>query len=106
MAPVKSSSVDLCNLGVVYFRQGAGPRAIEVLTRALELDAKNVDALWNLGLVVLDRGDTAQGRGLLTQAAELRPKSLTFQLTLGNDRSSRWSATRSSAAPGCRSPAT
>ena len=81
---VRPSSVDLCNLGVVYFRQRALPRASETLRRALELDANNVDAVWNLGLVLLDSGDVEQGLTFLTRAAGLRPEALAFQLTLGN----------------------
>lgn len=79
-----SSSVDLCNLGVVYFQQGSSERAVETLARALEVDSKNVDAIWNLGLALLDRGETERGLGLLTQAAGLRPTSLPFQRTLAD----------------------
>ena len=78
------SSVDYCNLGVAYFRQHALERAVAALERALEVDANNVDAIWNLGLVLLARGETERGLPLLTRAAELRPESQAFQLTLGN----------------------
>jgi len=78
------SSVDWCNLGVVYFRQRALARAADALGRALALDANNVDAIWNHGLLLLERGDTEPGLTLLTRAAGLRPQALGFQLTLGN----------------------
>ncbi len=81
---VRPSSVDLCNLGVVYFRQRALERATEALRRALQLDANNVDAVWNLGLVLVDSGDVEQGLTFLIRATGRRPESLAFQLTLGN----------------------
>jgi predicted O-linked N-acetylglucosamine transferase (SPINDLY family) len=79
-----ASSVDLSNLGVVYFRQRLLERAVETLARALEIDANNVDAVWNLGLVLLERGELEQGLTFLTRAAGLRPESLAFQLRLAN----------------------
>lgn len=78
------NAVDLCNLGVAYFRLQQLERAAQALQRALALDANHIDAQWNLGLVLIDAGEVEQGLALLGRAVTLRPASVSFQLTLAS----------------------
>jgi len=78
--PSESSNV-LCNLGLAYFDQGMHAHAIACFDKAIEADARSVEAL------VL-KGDALLSMGRLKESEEYFNKALLIQ----HDDSSAWSA--------------
>jgi tetratricopeptide (TPR) repeat protein len=64
----------LNTLGVVYARQGDFARAVDAWNRAVDIDPRQYDALYNIGLVQGRAGHSAEARAALTRFVKTAPK--------------------------------
>jgi arylsulfatase A-like enzyme/Flp pilus assembly protein TadD len=60
-------------LGVIYQRTGRSPQAIEAWRRAVELDGREYDALYNLIVSLADSGNVTDARGYAQQFLATAP---------------------------------
>jgi superkiller protein 3 len=60
-------------LGVVLFQEGDAAGALAAWQRAIDLDPRQVDALYNIGLVAADSGRAAQARTALERFVKSAP---------------------------------
>jgi len=64
----------LNTLGVVYARQGDFARAVASWQRAVDVDPRQYDALYNIGFVEGRAGHTQQARAALTRFISSAPR--------------------------------
>jgi lipoprotein NlpI len=64
----------LNTLGVVYARQSDFPHAVEMWNRAVDIDPRQYDALFNIGLVEGRAGHMTQAKAALTRFVNTAPK--------------------------------
>ena len=64
----------LNSMGVVYARRNDLPRALESWKRAVAVDPKQYDALFNIGLVAGNAGRYDESRRALEQFVRTAPK--------------------------------
>jgi len=78
------SSQAFAALGYVLYAQGKAAEAVEALTKALEIDPKNANAMNSLGFITSEeRIDLPRGIQLCRQAVELNPRNPAYHDSLG-----------------------
>lgn len=69
-----SMAVARCNLGNLYFRQGAIAKAEEAYTRAIKDDPRCAEAHYNLGYLFLDRGQPREAIARFERSVDIDPR--------------------------------
>jgi tetratricopeptide (TPR) repeat protein len=78
------SSQAFAALGYVLYAQGKTAEAVEALTKALEIDSRNANAMNSLGFISCEeRLDLPRGIQLCRQAVELHPRNPAYLDSLG-----------------------
>ncbi len=78
------SSQALAALGYVFYRQKKVPESIETLTKALEIEPKNYNAMNSLGFIYAEeKKNIAEAVSLCRQAVEAGPKNPAYLDSLG-----------------------
>lgn len=81
---ILQSSQAFAGLGYVLYAQGKSAEAVEALTKALEIDPRNANAMNSLGFVCAEeRLDLSRGIQLCRQAVELNPRNAAYHDSLG-----------------------
>ena len=78
------SSQALAALGYVYYAQKKVPESVETLTKALEIEPKNPNALNSLGFIYAEEKiDLGRAVTLCRQAVDLAPRNAAYLDSLG-----------------------
>jgi len=64
----------LNTLGVVYAREGDSARAVSAWQRAVDIDPRQYDALYNIGFVEGRAGHAAEARAALSRFIRSAPR--------------------------------